>query len=729
MRTLAAPLRRLLWVMGALYAVYLIAGNVFLNTAARAVVNRKPETFQVRWGWAWTAWPGQLQAHDLTLNGHARQLLWRAHAKSAGGRIAFWPLFRRELRFAWVRADEVSVDLQRTSIDHQPPPFRSDAWHLTVDGVQTSSLRQVRWGALVIEGNGGGKVGFTHQLRGGATRIFPSQVNMSGARMAYGRWPLLRDATFSLNFAFDVFTHDDPPGWRKAERALGHLSMDAATQAIALGANPKGSRALAASLLPGHLSADIGFDRGSLLPGGRLQWNAAVAMTDVDGRQQRRRGQFDLNVQPQSVNLHVRIPPPPGVDGGKAMNQLEAHLQYASRQLLPALSLRDEWRKLSGKVEARWHFASLRWLGPLLASKPWLHVDGEGDLNGTLKLDAGRIAEGSTLDIPRVALRADVLGNLFAGDAHAHAEATGTGKAAHIATTLDVDHFTLAPSTAATQTFLRGHNLKITTRSAADLTQQRETLDAHLRFSDAEVPDLRAYNRYLPGKSLEFLAGSGTLDSDLHVSGRGDISNGKFRVRSNDVRIALGVSRLVGQIDMDTHLALAQRGDGHSFDLDDFTLAMDGMHVEGARDPPWWARITLSQGQLDWDSPMRLRGSATMTMKDVSLLLSLFADRSAFPKWITSVINAGQATAKAQVQVQKGDFVIDQLIASNKRVDLFAHLRIRDGQPVGDLYARWGILGMGVALADGEREFHLLHARDWYQSQPDLIPPEVISGH
>ena len=53
--------------------------------------------------------------------------------------------------------------------------------------------------------------------------------------------------------------------------------------------------------------------------------------------------------------------------------------------------------------------------------------------------------------------------------------------------------------------------------------------------------------------------------------------------------------------------------------------------------------------------------------------------------------------------------------------------RIRDGQPAGDLYARWGIFGLGVALADGKRHFHLLHAREWYQSQPDLIPPQATA--
>jgi len=725
MRQPPAAMRRLLWILGVLWVVYLVIGNVFLNTAANAIVNRKPATFQAQWAWAWTAWPGQLHVHDLNLNGHAHRLLWHAHGASAGGRIAILPLFTRELRFVSVRAVEVTVNLQRSPVDHQPPPFRSDAWHLAVDGVQTSSLRQVRWGELLVEGDGAGKLVFTHQLRGGATRIFPSHVAMSGAKVSYGRWALLHDGKLSASFAFDAFTHDNPRGWRKAERAHGQLKIEAATRALALGANSQGSQAVAVSALPGHLSAELGFDRGSLLPGGQLQWNAPVAITEADGTQQRRRGQFDLNVEPKVVNVHVRVPPPSGAANAKTMNQLQADLQWAGRDLLPARPMAEELGRISGAVDARWHFASLTWLEPLLASKPWLHLDGEGDIDVALKLDAGHIASGSTLDVPRVALRAEVLGNVFAGEAQAHAEASGTGKSAHIDTTLDVDRFMVTRANSSATAFLRGRNLKVTTQSAADLARQSDTLDARMRFSQAEIPDLRAYNRYLPGKSLEFLAGSGTLDSDLHVNGHGDISNGKLRMRSKDARLALGVSRLTGQLDLQTQLALAQRGDGHTFDLDEFTLGLDGVHVEGTNDPPWWTRVTLKQGQLDWNRPMRLRGSASMTMKDVSLLLSLFADRSAFPKWIASVINAGQATAKANVQVQKGDFVIDHLVASNQRVDLYAHLRIRDGQPAGDLYARWGILGLGVALADGKRQFHLLHAREWYESQPDLIPAEA----
>ena len=251
-------------------------------------------------------------------------------------------------------------------------------------------------------------------------------------------------------------------------------------------------------------------------------------------------------------------------------------------------------------------------------------------------------------------------------------------------------------------------------QSSNDLARFRQAFTARLRFAQADIPDLRAYNRYLPGKSLYFLHGSGQMSTDFSIDGKGDVSAGRLQMISAAVRLALGVSRLADKLTMDTRIDRARRA-GHAFDLKHFTLGLDGVRVEGSNAPPWWARVTLQDGRLDWDYPMRLRGSATLVMKDVSLLLSLFADRSAFSKWIANVVDDGQVTAHAEIEAQRGDFILDHLVASNQRVDLFAHLRVSDGKPSGDLYARWGVLGLGAALADGKRHFHLLHAQRWYQ--------------
>jgi hypothetical protein len=729
MRTLPAPMRRLLWLVGVLYVLYLIAGNVFLNSPlAPAEVNRKPQVFDAQWAWAWTLWPGQIYAHDLRLHGQARQLLWSAHGESASGRIMLWPLFRRELRFAPVRATAVTLDIQPTSVDLKPPPWRSDAWRVTVDRVSTVSLRQVRMGGLVADGDGEAELGFTHQLRGGSTAIFPSHVLMPRARLHYRQLELLHDARLDVHFAFDPFTHEQPPGWQKIERAQIHVIAEGVTPTIALGADQTGAMAVRLSSLTGHLSTDFLLDHGTLAPGGRLQWNAPVAITDADGTQQQRRGQLDLAVLADAVMIDARIPPPTGTGSATALNQLKAHLLFASRKLLPRPSSAEALRLLSGMLEARWHFASMRWLTPLTQSRPWLQLDGAGDIVGAIQIEAGRLLPGSHVEVPQAVLVADLLDNVFTGSTRAQGRVVAGKEGARTVVDMTADRFTLAPRNSPGQAYLRGHALQVALQSSADLVSIGRDFLARLHFADAEVPDLRAYNRYLPGKSLYFLQGSGRMSTEFTLDGKGDVSAGRMQMSSPSARLALGVSRLAGKLSMDTKLDHATR-DGHSFDLDNFTLALDGVRVEGSSAPPWWVKASLQDGHLDWDRPMRVRGSATLVMKDVSLLLSLFADRSAFPKWIANVINDGQATAHAEVEAQRGDFILDHLVASNERVDLFAHLRVSDGKPSGDLYARWGVFGLGVALADGTRHFHLLHAKRWYQAQPDLIHAEATSAH
>jgi hypothetical protein len=728
MRPLPAPMRRLLWLSGVLYVLYLIVGNAFLNSPfAAATVNRQPEIFHAQWAWAWTLWPGQIYADDLQLHGHARKLLWSAQGESASGRIMLWPLLRRELRFGPVHTRAVKLDIHPTTIDQKPTRGRGDAWRVTLDRVSTRSLQQLRFGDLVVAGAGAGagELGFTHLLRGGATAIFPSRVRLSAASVHYQQLQLLHDATLDIRFAFDPFTHEQPPGAQKLERAVVHVIAEGVTPAIALGADKNGAQAVTLSPLAGHLSADFSLDHGTLLPGGRLQWNAPVAITDADGTQQQRHGQLDLVVQPGAVMLHARIPPPPDAGNVTPPNQLEAHLQFASRRVLPWRSSSDVLRLLSGSVDGRWHFASLGWLAPLTMSKPWLHLNGAGDIAGAVRLDAGRLAAGTRIDVPQVALVADILDNVFAGQAHAQARLVAGNGGARLLADLLMDRFTLAPHGAPAKAYLRGRALQVNLQSSDDLAQFRQAFTARLHFDDADIPDLRAYNRYLPGKSLYFLHGSGHMSTDFTVDGNGDVSAGRMQMDSSAARLALGVSHLIGKLSMDTRIDRAKKRPGKAFDLQDFTLGLDGVRAEGSDAPPWWAKVTLQHGRLDWDRPMRLRGSATLVMKDVSLLLSLFADRSAFPKWITKVIDDGRATAHAEVEAQRGDFILDHLVATNQRVDLFAHLRIRDGKPRGDLYARWGVLGLGVALADGKREFHLLHAQRWYRAQPDLIPAEA----
>jgi len=66
--------------------------------------------------------------------------------------------------------------------------------------------------------------------------------------------------------------------------------------------------------------------------------------------------------------------------------------------------------------------------------------------------------------------------------------------------------------------------------------------------------------------------------------------------------------------------------------------------------------------------------------------------------------------------------LLDNVDASNQRYDVKARLRLHDKQRSGSLYAKWGVLSCAVAVNNGQRNFHMIKAREWYEAQPALAP-------
>src|SRR5690606_4776789 len=115
-------------------------------------------------------------------------------------------------------------------------------------------------------------------------------------------------------------------------------------------------------------------------------------------------------------------------------------------------------------------------------------------------------------------------------------------------------------------------------------------------------------------------------------------------------------------------------------------------------------------------------GSLASALPVLRHLQGVFAEREACPRWMGDLVDSGQARATGLVRGRGDELVCDQVEASNDRIGMQARLRIAGGKPDGDLYARWGVLGMGVELQPGEqRKLHLAGARNWYESRPALL--------
>lgn len=712
-------MRRAGIVLCVLYLLYLIAANVFLNTAiGEDVINRKPERYHARWDWAMSLYPGHIHARGVVMGGHARTNRWTIASPRANGRIKLLPLLGRELAFGRIRAQEVSVhvaraasDLPTTTRPGRPP------WTIRFDAITTPSLLRLDFYQARVTGRGDARFEFEKTLQGGPMDVGRSTLSMPEARLQVGDVMLLRDGKLDFEIAMPAHIREQAQGKEKLVLLDARMRVDGPAPGIDLVARGDNALPIGSAGPLGHLQADLILERGVLMPGSRLDWSAPVFSSDAGGTPRRHPLGVALRTARGAIFVAARVP-----SVGEGSPWLRADLRVDDRRLGP-----DDWlrplRAVGGTVATQWPALPLRWIDVVMRDLDWLSFDGRADLDADVRLRAGQLQPGSRIDLDEAALSARVLDNRFSGQARArmrlHEDASGQRTTIGIA----LDRFTLAPEASPARIDLRGRDLRLDLASSGTLAEFHEHLDARLRFDDAEVPDLRSYNRYLPGDSARLLGGSGHASGDIRLDNAGEMIGGRMHVRGQGVRIALGPSRLSGDVDLDTRLSRAQRT-GRRYVIDALAVRLDGVRLDDATDgdAPWWARLSLENGTLAWGEPFEVTGRGRLDMRDVSVLLGLFAERSAFPRWIGNLIDSGEAQATGLLRLRDRELVFDQVQASNDRIDLQARLRIVDGKPDGDLYARWGVLGMGVELQDGDRTLHIAGARDWYESRPPLLP-------
>ncbi|MDR0182339.1 hypothetical protein [Lysobacter arvi] len=721
-------IRRIGFALACVYGVYLVAGNVFLNTPlGEWTANRKPEKFQIAWGRGITLWPGRVQVWDVLIKGHAARATWSVNAERASGRIALLPLLRKTVRVPEILAYEVTgaVDIGGP---HKPPmPARPGGWVLQFDRIHSDSIRSGRLGELVLDGVGRADVGFFKQLRGGALELMPSLAHFENARLRYGKEAVLRDGRIDAEFAIARHTRDQARGIAKLMLTDARLKLDGKAPTLRIDVDPQGRIVLGNVAGNGRAQIDLGFARGSLTPGSRLRWHTPVTGRDGRGAQFSDALDIALDVD-RDTHLVARAPAQ-----AEGRLSLDADITVRGTQV-PLKEVRSLLPRSSGHVVGRWHFASLRWLGNFFHA-PWLSLDGAGVVDADVRVVDGRVAGGSRVGVPDVQAVAHVMGNRISGRARADGRLdTGPNDEVLPHLELRMEQFDIAGDDAPARPFVRGKDLLLRLESVTGVDRQAlrqpgamkqvgQAMRAHLTFADAQVPDLRAYNRYLPNDHLRFDGGAGTLSGDLTLDGAGAIGHGTLGVDARAARMHLAGIALRTDVDIDTKLRRADLR-RHTFNIDGTRMALRNVSFTepgGESRSGWWTRIDLQRARMDWDRPVSIDGQAQIAMKDVGFLLALFSRQRDYPKWMDKLIGAGQAQANGKVRLAGQTLLLNDVNADNQRYDVLARLRLHGKQRNGSLYAKWGVLSCAVAVDNGRRDFHLIKAREWYDAQPALM--------
>lgn len=728
---------------------WLLLGNLLVNSAlGPQLINRTPEAFRIDWSHGLTVWPGQAWLWDVEIHGQLRRIQWSAQAQRAGGRLALLPLLVRQLRFPGIDASQVQARFDRVEHDRLPPPARPGGWTLRFDAIASNSVRSVRAGDLALSGDGVARLAIVKQLRGGALEIRPSTGAMAAVQLRHGDEVVLRDGQLDARFALAAHRRERAPGLARLGLADAHLHLTGSTAGLAIAIDEQGrwqtrrDRADADGGAPasGRLALDLGLREGALVPGGRLELSVPLA-AQAAGEQWSATGRVGVRVEPEAIALELHLPPPPG-DGGR----LDAALAIAGRALpfaciapAPAdaalgptcsvdRALKDQLARVAGSIDLRWHFGTLHWLQPLLLRAPWLKLDGAGEVQARLQVADGQLAPGSELEVPALATRIDLLDNRIVGSAHAKARIVDGDGGRRMELALAVDRFAMFPQDSPAQAYVEGRDLRLDLAASGELATLHDALTGHLRFSDAQVPDLSVYNRYLTGASVRLLGGRGTLAGDLRIDADGEIGPGRLQLAAVDAGLRLGEIEIAGDLDVDTRLQRAQL-ERRRFTLDGSTLRLSRVRAvdrERAAGADWWARLELVRGELDWGHPLALDARLQASARDVSLLLGLFGPLREFPRWTLRLADAGEARLEGRVRMADGAVALDPIRAGNERFDVQLRLRLAEHAPQGDLLLAMGRLRAGLELAGGKRRWHLRRASDWFHGR--TLPTAARNG-
>ncbi|MEQ7754626.1 hypothetical protein ABQZ69_05330 [Xanthomonas sp. WHRI 8391] len=785
----------------ALYASYLLLGNLLLNTPlGPAALNRKPDKFSMHWGPAVTWWPGRLVLWNVDLQGHSTRNSWNVSAQRMSGQVRLLPLLHRQLLVPELHAHGVRGGMQaaaptpgaaatqapatapstqvaaapvtgavgtttptptptptqdktsasttnaKASASKQPPMQMTGAptstpqsaqvaqvaeppastlptapaWTLQFDRIVADQVQALTLRQLQIEGDGQLQLGVFKQLRGGPMELFPSRATFDNARMRWDNSEVLRNGQLRIEASIARHAPEQARGLALLQLTDALVAVHGDTAALDVTRNAQGRHTVATRAGKGRADGELRWTRGALQPGSQLQWRAPLH--DSTRTPAALLGELTAQLQvDQDMRLQVRMPEP--ADAGLT---LDADLRVQGRQL-PLQSMRSLLPRTSGHARVHWQLASLSWIPALFPDVDWLTLEGDGLVDADLRIDRGQLGAGSRLQVPHVRAHVGVMGHAIDGQASAdlRVDADANGQLLP-ALVLQMQQFSIAHSDAPTRPFVQGRDLRLDLQTRADarnLATLRDATRAHLVFANARVPDLRAYNRYLPQQQLRFDGGNGVLSGDLQIEPGGRIGKGGLRIGARAARLQFAGLALRGDVDADLRL---QRGDlrAENFRLDASTIQLRNIGFtgpDGQRRDGWWARIVLEDTHMQWRKPIGVDGRVRIQVRDLAFLMSLYARDRSIPNWMLRLVDAGQAQVTGRVHWQDETVIVDRLQARNERFQVDARLRLQGTQRSGSLLARWGMLSAAVGLRGDTPEWHLLRAPQWYQAQPDLL--------
>lgn len=243
--------------------------------------------------------------------------------------------------------------------------------------------------------------------------------------------------------------------------------------------------------------------------------------------------------------------------------------------------------------------------------------------------------------------------------------------------------------------------------------------DLQLQISPMLLPDASVLNTHLP-QPLAKVFQSGNVFVGLQINRTADQGIvGSVELTGDDLTAHLAAKQYRVDARLNARFAVGPHANGR------FNLAESALVLTNVSTPrltprqlePWSARIELTQAELNTDGPWTLHAGVAMSMHDTRPILAVLRSLPDSPGWLRWIPTIKGLNGQFDLEASNDRVSLSQLALAGRGTQIQAELEILDQKALGLLYARYGLISLGVEFLEEERSWHLLGAKRWYERQ------------
>jgi hypothetical protein len=264
-----------------------------------------------------------------------------------------------------------------------------------------------------------------------------------------------------------------------------------------------------------------------------------------------------------------------------------------------------------------------------------------------------------------------------------------------------------------------------------------EYLLGSFSLENGTIPDVSVVNAFLLERSaIRFVDGSASFNWLFQKDSSEEGSHGRMAFAATDASLLMRGRTVSADIAIDANLAAGSLTRGF-WDVSETTVALDNVDIRllrteeealtAAASPPteedlWWARFTISPGEIDMGTPSDLGAAFRFRMKNTEPLVHLFFAKpnkeggAELPGWVKFLPDIEALEGSGRVEAGEAGTLLDDIVLRGVDFDLVAILDGRGGAAEGGLFVRYKDRSLGVDVAGGKKDLKILHPKRWFMT-------------